>query len=174
MEPSPLVKVASSLLVLLLASSGCIALDDASLLSDLPRRPDGPAPFHALRGPDFGDSSMASPLRLVIDTEDEWQDFWRDFMKGSGEDPDPPGVHFGERFVVVASRGRQGSSGPGILIASIAWDGDYTVRVDHTDVRGCAAAAVMTHPLVAVEVDRMGPGAPSVTFAQNATKIRDC
>ena len=101
-----------------------------------------------------GDGDGSQPRKgLVVRGEKRWRKVWRSLTAGA--EPRPP-IDFSRHMLLVASQGRQPSSGHRLRITSVGTPGGVLI-VDVTEVspgKGCPAGGVLTSPYHVVRVRR--------------------
>ena len=102
--------------------------------------------------------------RLVVRTEEEWQDVWAGLYPNDLSRPPRPSVDFAEEMVIVAAMGTQASNGYAIHIDGVRdLNGDIWVFVREVSPSlTCDRTPIATRPAAAVRVDRRDGGATFV------------
>jgi hypothetical protein len=97
-------------------------------------------------------SRMDQAKQVVVHTEDEWEQLWREH---AGARPRPP-VDFSQEMVLAVFLGTRPTAGWGVEIASVAREGQTTVaRYRETrPAPGTMAAQVVTSPYAIVAVPK--------------------
>ncbi len=106
-------------------------------------------------------TGIGEPLRVLVRTEQEWEDLWSRIGANRIPRPAPPPVDFSNEVVVVAALGTRPTGGYAIRIDSLRYDKD-TLHVAVTSVSpgpGCLTTQALTAPVAAAAVERR----PNVT-----------
>jgi hypothetical protein len=113
--------------------------------------PWGPVPSRTVA---VGDGDGSQQRRgLVVRGEKRWRKVWRSLTAGA--EPRPP-IEFSRLRLLVASQGRQPSSGHRLRMTSVGGPGGVLI-VDVADVspgKGCLSGVVLTSPYHVVRVPR--------------------
>ena len=140
------------------------SLAAAPALAKLPGRP---VPFRTVA---VGDGDGSQPRKgLVVRGAKRWRKVWRSLTAGA--EPRPP-IDFSRHMLLVASQGRQPSSGHRVRITSVGSPGGVVI-VDVTEVspgKGCPAGGVLTSPYHVIRVSRTDT---PVQFFRH-TRVRKC
>jgi len=110
--------------------------------------------------------------RLVVDSEQAWEEAWSRLRGGVVPSEAPPRVDFSTHRVLVLSMGARPTGGYTIEVASLGRDGDvlYVPVLELSPGPGCVTTQAVTHPALAIGVPL---GAGTVEFLE-AVGVRDC
>ena len=154
----PLLPAAAATLVLL-ALVACSDVDPGGSTPAPQGSPTVPvnAPAEAFETIDIGDQSGIGgeePQLFVIETDEEWRDFWFFHRSGVIAGSDPPSVDFSREMVIAAVDQAEPSGGYRVEITGIEEiEGRLVVRVSKT-IPGpdCIVTAVITQPFHVVRM----------------------
>jgi hypothetical protein len=147
-----------SRLLLLLGVALVAACSDSS--SSRANDPDG-APlatqrFGDLTSPTVRAPTSTTPLRLVITTPGEWQQFWSERFAGQLPMPPLPAVDFATEMVVAVTAGQKPSGGYSIRIESVTERGAEleAVVLEKAPGAACVVTGALTFPFDVIRVPR--------------------
>lgn len=117
-------------------------------------------------------SGMATPQRLVIRSDTEWQAVWAELARGQTPVPAVPTVDFTRDMLIVAALGAKPTGGYGITIEyAYARSNAIGVSVRSTSPgASCVTIQALTQP---VDIVRMSRDDRSVQFSEWST-VRNC
>lgn len=121
----------------------------------------------------YGGYDFTDPKNIVLQTEDEFADFWEVLYGNMTSPPARPAVDFSENVVVAVMQGMRPTGGYSIEVKDVtANEGALRVSVEAT-IPGptCLVTDALTSPYQIVEVSRPAKG--KVDFSSTEA-IREC
>ncbi|MGQ0562795.1 MAG: protease complex subunit PrcB family protein [Gemmatimonadota bacterium] len=103
-------------------------------------------------------SSLREPRRMIIRDEESWSRLWADMVSSTGAPGAVPKVDFAREDVLVAALGERRTAGYAIAItgARSTEAGLHVTVISTNPAPGCTGADVVTTPLAAVRVSKIG------------------
>lgn len=157
--------------LVMLAVAGAVGLAGCVDASE----PEPPSYGMIEQGGQSGFKDNETRLRVVTDNT-SWQEFWREHTRISSEPPEPPAVNFTDRFVAAVFLGMRPSGGYGVNVTRVVVEDDR-FRIHYEEIapgRGCAAAAVVTHPHAILELVRRPDVGTDVELAFEGERTFEC
>lgn len=128
------------------------------------QRPDSGEAVPTARLYSHPDSHLETPVRCVVQREEDWTELWSAIMRGFADPPPPPIVDFGSQILLVAGMGTQPTTDYHIDISAVYRTADgLTAVVVHHPPGGCAVGMAESAP---VHVARVPRDLASVRFVE--------
>ncbi len=116
--------------------------------------------------------SITAPKNVVIKSEAEFDQLWKEIQTGVEHAPAKPVVDFNTHWVVACFLGTISTSGHTLAITSAKPEGDKTmIEVTHgIPGMSCMTAQVIEYPYIIASINHLVPA--SVEFAEKTIEIK--